>query len=128
MDKSKEFIYSKADFEEAIRQGLKDCFGYDLVEVLMEKAVAELKYANVFRFYDRNCPGCVGGKEECDFAYGKGEAKGCWDKAYKGELFNCPVRTNGTFTFNTAQREKGVQQVDLSDRDKSPYPVIKIKD
>lgn len=118
------YIYSKADFEEAIQQGLKDSFGYELVNFLKEQITEQLKYVNIFRFYERNCCGCVGSNTECDFTYGRGEAKGCWDKAKKGELFDCPVRTNGTMILDPKKGKNGLQSVDISDRDKPPYPII----
>jgi len=124
-----EYIYCENDFKEAMRDSLRDCFGYDLIEFIQENAIKKLKqYTNLYRFYDRNCVGCVSGNTECDFAYGRGNAKDCWEKAKKGELFDCPVRTNGTMVFNTVGRNKELQDVDISDRDKPPYPIVKFKD
>jgi len=121
-----EYIYSKGDFEEAMRGALKDMFGYNLQEFIVDESLKNLKnYVNLYRFYDRNCPGCVCGNTECDFAYGKNMAKDCWKKAKNGELFDCPVRVNGTMAFS---REEGLKKIDISDRDKPPYPIIKNMD
>ena len=63
--------------------------------------------------------------DDCDFARGRGKAKDGWKKAVAGEIFNCPVRTGGTLSFDTNHPEKGLQEMDLSDRDKPPYPIVK---
>jgi len=120
MDK---YIYCENDFIEAMRGTLGEMFKDDLNEFIVEKVIKNLKeHVNLYRFYARNCAGCVAGNDECDFAYGRGKAEGCWEKAVKGELFDCPVRTNGTLAFS---REEGFRDVDISDRDKPPYPIIK---
>ena len=125
--KKKEYIYCENDVEQAIKEAIEDTFkwNYDLVEFFNERVARNLReYANLYRFYDRNCAGCVGSNDECDFAYGRGEAKGAWEKVKKGEMFNCPVRINGSFNFNTAEPEKGLQKIDISDRKEKPYPII----
>ena len=117
-----EYIYCEHDFEEAIRETLKEMFGYDLNEFIVEGAIKNLKsHANLYRFYDRNCPGCVCGNDECDFAYGRDKAEGCWKKAKEGILFDCPVRVNGTMVMGGGE---GLRSVDISDRDKPPYPIL----
>lgn len=121
MDK---YIYSKADFENAIEHGLKDFFGYELIECISERAIKELdNYVNYYRFTDRNCPGCVSGPEECDVAYGRNKGRDIFDKAKKGKVFDCPCRINGTMCFS---REEGIKEIDISDREESPYPVVKL--
>ena len=118
-----EYIYCENDFVEAMRETLKEMFGDDLNEFIVENAIKNLKkYVNLYRFYDRNCPGCVAVNDDCDFTRERGKAEDCWKKAVKGDLFNCPVRTNGTMEFS---REEGLKDIDISDRDKQPYPVIK---
>lgn len=120
-----EYVYCENDFVEAMRDTLREMFKDDLNELIIEKAIKNLKsYVNLYRFYDRNCSGCVGGRDECDFAVERGKAEGCWEKVVKGELFDCPVRTNGTMSFS---REEGMKRIDISDRDKPPYPIIKKK-
>lgn len=117
------YIYSKSDFTQAIQQALKDMFGYDLIDFIEEKTIKYLdEYVNLYRFYERNCAGCVDEKTECDVAYGKGKAKDCWEKAKKGELFDCPVRINGTLVFT---KEEGIKKIDISDRNEPLYPIIK---
>ena len=117
------YIYSKDDFERAIINALEDMFGYELNEIIKDKVIKYLdEYINLIRFYNRNCAGCVSGNKECDFAYGRNKAVGCWEKAKNGELFDCPVRTNGTFMFS---KEKGLNKIDISDRNDDKYPVIK---
>lgn len=121
MDK---YIYSLDDIDEAAYNALKDVFGWDhnSVSDLVARTIKNnLKdYVNLYRFYDRNCPGCVCGNQECDFAYGRGDAHGARERACKGEIFDCPVRVNGTMTFS---REQGFRDID-SDRGKPPYPII----
>ena len=121
-----EYIYSIDDFERAIQEALKDMFGGNLVDFVEKEIIKNLEsYVNLYRFYDRNCAGCVSGNTECDFAYGRNEAKDCWEKAKKGELFNCPVRVNGTMVFSP---KEGLKKIDLSNRDKLPYPIIIIEE
>jgi len=123
--KEKKYIYCENDIEQAIKQVVENTFGwqYELTIFFTEKVIKEIKnYTNLFRFYDRNCAGCVCDNEECDFAHGKGKAEGCWEKAKNGELFDCPVRVNGSMTFTPG---KGFDQVDISDRNKPPYPIVK---
>lgn len=121
-----EYIYSQSDIKSAIEEALKDMFGSDLVDIVQDKTIKALNsYVNLYRFYDRNCPGCVGGNTECDFAYDTGKAKGGWGKAKDGELFDCPVRTNGTMIFSP---KEGMKNIDISDRDKLPYPIVKVKE
>ena len=38
-------------------------------------------------------------------------------------MFDCPVRTNGTLMVSS---EKGIEDIDISDRGKSPYPVVEV--
>ena len=117
-----EYVYCENDFKESLRATLKEMFGYDLQEFIVENSIKNLKnYANLYRFYDRNCPGCVSGNDECAFAYGKDEAKDCWDKAKEGKLFDCPVRINGSFAMGP---KEPFHSVDISDRNESPYPII----
>uniref|UniRef100_A0A6M3LMU9 Uncharacterized protein n=1 Tax=viral metagenome TaxID=1070528 RepID=A0A6M3LMU9_9ZZZZ len=117
------YIYCENDFEEAMREALKEMFGYDLREFIVEKSIENLKnYTNLYRFYDRNCPGCVCGNTECDFAYGRDKAKDAWEKAKKGELFDCPVRVNGTMILDNPRG--GLKEIDISDRKELPYPII----
>jgi len=120
-----DYIYSKHDIEEAIGDALENFFGYELIDVIEKKVIAELKYSNLYRFYGRNCPGCVSGNKECDFAFGRGDAHGAWEKARMGKLFDCPVRTSGTMSFS---RDEGLQKIDISDRDQAPYPVIEVEE
>ncbi|MBE3087473.1 MAG: hypothetical protein IMZ64_14800 [Bacteroidetes bacterium] len=116
------YIYCEDDFKEAMREALKEMFGYDLQEFIVDKSIEALeKYVNLYRFYGRNCPGCVCGNTECDFAYGRKEAKDCWEKAKKGELFDCPVRANGTLMMGPGEP---LHQVDISDRNELPYPIV----
>ena len=124
--KNKEYKYSIADFKGAIEDGLKDIIeGYKLKEFISDSICDELeKYVNLYRFYGRNCSGCAGCKDDCSFAYGSGNAKGAWDKARKGEIFDCPVRTNGTLSFSS---DEGIKSIDISDRKEKPYEVIEIK-
>ncbi|GAH84508.1 unnamed protein product, partial [marine sediment metagenome] len=69
MQKEK-YIYCENDFREAMRRSLKDMFGYDLNDFIVGRVIKNLKeYVNLYRFYDRNCPGCVGGNDDCDFAH-----------------------------------------------------------
>ena len=127
-DLNGKYIFSLSDFRNALEETNGDILnlGCEMVDVLSEKITEYLKrYTNVDRFYDRNCCGCVACKKECDFTYGKGKAEGCWEKAMKGELFDCPVRVNGTIGFSP---KEGMEQIDLSDRREKPYPVIKIED
>lgn len=124
-----EYIFSKSDFRGAIRGALDDMFGSDLNEIIADKTIVELeRYVNVKRFYDRNCCGCVCGNDECDFAFGRNEAKGAWKMAVRGKLFDCPVRVNGTMTFDTSKPEEGIQSIDISDRDDPPYPTVELPD
>ena len=121
------YQFSTQDVEHAI-EGINEStlnLGSDTLEHFIGKVVSEMeRYANVGRFFRRNCVGCVSGNNECDFVYGRGVARGCWDKARKGELFDCPVRTNGTCLFSP---EKGkVESIDISDRDQEPYPTIEV--
>ena len=120
-----EYIYSKGDFKSAMEEAFDDMFGHDLVEFLAEAAIKNLeRYVNINRFFDRNCVGCVTSNDCCDFTYGRNEAKGAWKKAVRGELFDCPVRGNGTMMFNSAK----LQSVDVSDRAEAPYPIVDVGD
>jgi len=124
--KEEKYIYCEEDVKQAIEEAIKDTFNweYNLVKFFSEEVIKNLKeYTNLYRFYRRNCVGCVSGKDECDFAYGRGKAKGAWEKAKKGEIFDCPVRINGNGIFNTQEPEKGIQEIDISDRKKNPYPI-----
>ena len=126
----KEYIYSEKDIQDVIEDVNKDTInlGEDLLDAFIEKVKYNLKeYSNLYRFYDRNCCGCVSSKDECAFAYGNGKAQGAWEKARAGKIFNCPVRTNGTLSLNTNHPEKGLEKIDISDRDKPPYPIINNK-
>ena len=119
-----EYIYCENDFEQAMRSALKEMFGYDLQEFIIEKSIKNLKnYTNLYRFYDRNCPGCVCGNDECDFAYGRDKARGAWEKAKEGQLFDCPVRVNGSMAMGPGEP---IHPVDISDRDKPHYPIVNI--
>ena len=123
----KGYVYSEKDISDSIEDVNEETInlGEGLLEVFIEKVKSNLKeYTNLHRFYDRNCYGCVGGNKECDFAYGRGKAAGAWNKAKAGEIFDCPVRTNGTLCFDTKHPEKGLEKIDISDRDKPPYPII----
>jgi len=123
----KGYIYSEKDICDSIEDVNEETInlGKDFLEVFIERVKSNLKeYTNLHRFYDRNCCGCVCGNEECDFVYGKGEAEGAWQKAKAGEIFDCPVRVNGTLRFNTEHPEKGLEKIDISDREKPPYPII----
>lgn len=125
--KKEKYIYCEEDIEQAIEEAMKDTFNweYDLVEFFNEKVAKNLReYTNVYRFYRRNCAGCSSGKDECDFVYGRNEAKGAWEKVKKGEMFDCPVRHGGTFVFNSNEPKKGLQKIDISDKKEKPYPII----
>jgi len=119
------YVYCRNDFEQALEEALKGVFGNDgseLNDLIVEKAIYKLEnYVNIYRFYARNCPGCVAGNSECDFAFGRNEAKGSWEKAKNGMMFDCPCRTNGTLTFC---REEGMKSTDISDRGKPAYPIV----
>ena len=118
-----EYIYCINDFEEAIEDALEDMFGPNLREFITKQARDRLqRYVNWYRFMDRNCQGCVSGPKECDLAYGRGRAEGCWNAAKAGKLFDCPVRTNGTFAFGP----RGKEDIDLSSRAEPPYPIVPI--
>jgi hypothetical protein len=122
------YIYSEKDVRDAIVDVNKDTInlGEDLLEVLIKKIQYNLReYSNLYRFYNRNCCGCVSDNKECDFYYGRGKAENAWEKAKAGEIFDCPVRINGTLCFNTNHPEKGIEKIDISDRDKLPYPIVK---
>ena len=124
----KKYIYSEKDVRDSIKDVNEDTInlGEDLLDVFMEKVSTNLKeYTNLHRFYDRNCPGCVSSNDECDVAYGRGKVEGIWKKAKNGEVFDCPIRVNGTMCFDTSHPEKGIEKIDISDRDKPPYPIIK---
>ena len=130
MDTMKEYIYSEKDIRDSIEDVNEDTInlGEDFLEVFIEKVKYNLKeYTNLHRFYDRNCCGCVAGNQECDFSCNRGKAAGAWEKAKAGEIFDCPVRCNGTRMFNPNHPEKGLESIDISDRDKPPYPIIKQK-
>lgn len=120
-----EYIYSLMDIESAIYEALKDVLSWDrnsIADLIVDTTRTNLKkYVNVYRFYGRNCIGCIADNAECDFTYGRGKAKGAWEQAVKGELFDCPVRVNGTMIFN---REEGLKEIDISDRDQPPYPIV----
>lgn len=125
-----EYIYCEKDVSDAIEDVNKETvnLGYRLLETLIERVLYNLKeYTNLHRFYGRNCSGCVGAPDDCDFAHGRGKAKSGWKKAVAGEIFDCPVRTSGTLQFDTNHPEKGIETIDISDRDKPPYPIIKKK-
>ncbi len=115
------YIYSIHDFEEAMERALDKELGCEISRPLIKKVLQNVgMFANLYRFYDRNCPGCVSGNDECDFAEGRNEGFGAISKAVKGELFDCPVRINGTLMSTTS----GLKRIDISDRDKAPYPVV----
>ena len=127
---NKEYIYSEKDISEAIRGANEDTInlGEEFLDTFIENIKYNLKeYTNLYRFYDRNCCGCVSSNKECDFAYGKGKAENAWKKVKDGKMFDCPVRTNGTLCFNTNHPEKGLEKIDISDRDKQPYPIVNNK-
>jgi len=129
-DNMSEYVYCEKDVSDAIEDVNKETInlGDKLLEVFIERVLHNLKeYTNLYRFYGRNCSGCVGMPDDCDFAQGRGKAKDDWKKAVAGEIFNCPVRTGGTLSFDADHPEKGIQEIDLSDRDKPPYPIIKKK-
>ncbi len=72
------YIYSGKDICNAIEDVNEDTInlGGDLLELFITKVQKNLsRYANLYRFYDRNCCGCVGSNKECDFAYGRGRAE-----------------------------------------------------
>lgn len=123
----KGYIYNENDIREAIEEANEDTMnlGEEFLENFIEKVKYNLKeYSNLYRFYDRNCSGCVNSNKECDFAYSRGKAEGAWEKARAGEIFDCPVRVNGTLSFSQG---KGFEKIDISDRDKLPYPIITLK-
>jgi len=123
-----EYVYCEKDVSDAIEDVNKTTvnLGHHLLEAFIKRVLYNLKeYTNLYRFYGRNCSGCVGAPEDCEFARGQGKAKGGWKKAVAGEIFDCPVRTSGTLQFDTAHPEKGLETLDISDRDKPPYPIIK---
>jgi len=125
-----EYIYSEKDIEDVIKDTNEKTvnLGYDLLDTFVEKVFYNLReYTNLYRFYRRNCSGCVRSNDKCDFAYGRGRAKGAWKKAKAGEIFDCPVRINGTLIFDTNYPKKGIESIDISDRDKPPYPIINKK-
>lgn len=127
MNQETKYIYCEDDIKQAIENTVKDTFNweYELVNFFSGKVIDCLKfYTNIYRFYDRNCVGCVCGNKECDIATGKGECYGCWEKARRGEIFDCPVRVNGTMNFIPG---RGLEKIDISDRDKPHYPVIEVK-
>lgn len=127
MNQENKYIYCEEDIKQAIDDAVGDTFNweYELVNFFAEKVIDRLKfYTNIYRFYDRNCAGCVCENKECDFAMGNGKAYGCWEKARKGEIFDCPVRVNGSMTLTPG---KGLSAVDISDRRKPHYPVIDVK-
>lgn len=120
-----QYIYCISDFEQAIEDGLKDWFGEELIGKIQESIIKDLEnYVNLYRFYDRNCSGCVGGNKDCDFAYGRKNAEGAWKKAKAGTLFDCPCRVNGTMSVSDGV----IERIDLSDRNKPHYPVVKLTD
>jgi len=123
----KEYIYSENDISDVIEDVNEDTInlGEELLEAFIKKVQYNLKeYTNLYRFYDRNCCGCVCSNKECDFAFNRGKARGACEKAKAGEIFNCPVRVNGSLRFDTNHPEKGLEKIDISDRDKPPYPII----
>lgn len=123
-----EYVYCEKDVTAAIEDVNEETInlGSNLLESFIKRVLHNLKeYTNLHRFYGRNCSGCVGSSEDCDFAHGRGKAKDGWKKAVAGEIFDCPVRTGGTLQFDTNHPEKGIETIDLSDKDKPPYPIIK---
>jgi len=125
-----EYIYSGKDVEDAIEDVNKETvnLGDELLEVFIKRVLYNLKeYTNLHRFYGRNCSGCAGMPDDCNFARGQGKAKDGWKKAKAGEIFDCPVRTNGTLRFDTNHPEKGIERIDISDRGEAPYPIVEIK-
>ena len=121
----KGYIYSENDIRKAIQDANEDTInlGEDFLEAFIKRVKYNLdKFTNLYRFYDRNCGGCVCSNKECDFAHGRGKAVFAWKKAKAGEIFDCPVRTNGTMIFSPG---KGFEKIDISDRDKPPYPIVK---
>ena len=95
----KGYIYSEKDVRDSIEDVNEETInlGETLLEVFIKTVQNNLEDStNLHRFYDRNCCGCVSGNTECDFAYGRGRAAGAWRRAKAGEIFDCPVRTNGT--------------------------------
>jgi len=121
------YIYCEKDISDAI-EGVNKAtvnLGYKLLENFIERVLYNLKeYTNLHRFYSRNCSGCVGTPDDCEFARGRGKAKDGWKKAVAGEIFDCPVRTSGTLRFDTNHPEKGIKTIDISDRGEAPYPII----
>jgi hypothetical protein len=98
---------------------LKEMFGSKIVNFVVDEVTNDLdEYVNLYRFQERNCAGCMLEKSDCPFAY---DTTGNWSKAVKGELFDCPVRRNGTLRMHGESFEK----IDISDRSKPVYPVIK---
>ena len=124
MDK---YIYSQGDIEEAIEDVMEEVFGTKytkLSDLIVERVKFHLdRYVNLYRFYDRNCCGCPSGNDSCDLAYDRVE--GTRAKAVLGEIYDCPFRINGTLTFS---QEEGLKSIDISDRDKPPYPIVVVKD
>lgn len=127
---NKKYIFCLNDVVKATQNAIKDIFGdaYGLSDLIEETIVKNLNaYTNIYRFYERNCSGCVSGNDECDFTMGRGKAEGSWEKALKGEIFDCPVRVNGTMVFDIEKRDEGPRPIDISDRDKPHYPIIEIE-
>jgi len=123
-----EYVYCEKDVSDAIEDVNERTInlGDELLDIFIKRVLHNLKeYTNLHRFYGRNCSGCVGMPKDCDFAHGQGKAKGGWKKVVAGEIFDCPVRVSGTLQFDTAHPEKGIETLDISDRDKPPYPIIK---
>lgn len=125
---SEKFIYSTHDVRLAIRDALEHFFGHDLIEIIGDKIIDKLeRYSNWYRFQGRNCTGCVSSPYDCDVAYGRGKGKGIWDKAFKGDVFDCPSRLNGTLLVNNSKESFSVQSLDVSSRKEPPYPIIEVK-
>ena len=121
-----EYIYEANDVREAIEDALEEILpGYKLREFITKEVIKALKQkVNYYRFTDRNCGGCVSGPDECDLACGRGKGKNGYAKAINGDIFDCPVRCNGTMSFSPSE---GMKRVDISDRDKPPYPIVPVE-
>jgi hypothetical protein len=83
-------------------------------EVYEEKGFCP-KHLKVADFADAQCPGCVGGWGDCSlweaFAYDNPSITETQLESIRHGV--CPFRTNGTFSFNSADRE--MKEMNISD-------------
>lgn len=81
----------------------------------VEKAFCP-EHSNIKEWADANCPGCVGGWQDCDlwsnFAYSYAKVPVTEKDLQKIACGKCPRRTNGTFAINRNTGESTT--IDLS--------------